>query len=108
MQMQPDHVTASDPIVSPPAGSRGLRGAEWRKEAAKASRRRPAKAPRTTAKVTIPPPTGGAALTATATCLAGCGVIAGPGDPAEVDKAAEAHTKKAPMHPTSVMSEVTA
>ena len=92
-----------------PAGSRGLSGAEWRAAAAKASRRRPAKAaPRAEAGPTIPPPGGGAALTATARCLRGCDWTAGPGDPAEIDKAAERHTTRAPKHPTNLMSEVTA
>lgn len=92
------------------AGSRGLSGAEWRKAAAKAARRRPARAtPKAAAKVTIPPaPATGAALTATATCLGGCDWTAGPGDPAEVDKLAERHTTKPPKHPTNVVSEVKA
>lgn len=94
---------------SPPAGpSRGLRGAEWRKEAARASRRRPARIT-ASAPAKVPPvplPASGASLTATARCLRDCGVIAGPGDPAEVDKAAERHTTKPPKHPTNTVSVV--
>jgi hypothetical protein len=39
-------------------------------------------------------------LTATARCIGRCEWTAGPGDPAEVDHAAEAHTLKA-GHPTA-------
>lgn len=89
------------------AGSRGLRGAEWQAavKAAQSKRRRSASS--AAAKPPpLPPVTGGAALTATATCMGGCGWTAGPGDPAEVDKAANAHTTKPPKHPTSVVAEV--
>jgi hypothetical protein len=42
-------------------------------------------------------------LTATATCLDGCGVLA-EGDPATVDKAAAKHTEKPPKHATAVVA----
>lgn len=94
-----------------PGDTRGLSGAEWRTAAkrAQSKSRRSARsaAAKPAATVTVPPPATGAALTATARCLRGCGVIAGPGDPAEVDKVAERHTTKPPKHPTSVASEVT-
>lgn len=98
---------------SPPAGpSRGLRGAEWQAAAkaaqSKARRGRPGRsAAKPAAKVTIPPaPATGARLTATADCLGRCDWTAGPGDPAEVDKAAERHTTKPPKHPTNTVSVV--
>lgn len=93
---------------SSPAGSRGLRGAEWRREAARASRRRPTRVTASAAAkaAAVPPVTGGAALSATATCLGRCDWTAGPGDPGEVDKAARAHTEKPPKHPTNTVSVV--
>ena len=44
-------------------------------------------------------------VTATASCLR-CGWTAGPGDWAEVDKAAEAHTRKT-GHPTGTSAKPT-
>lgn len=91
-----------------PAGATRLRGQEALdaiRRAQSRSRRTPAaRKPAATAKAP-PPPAVGASLTATARCLSGCGWTAGPGDPAEVDKAAKAHTEKPPKHATNLFSE---
>ena len=42
-------------------------------------------------------------LTATARCLAGCGLLA-EGDPQAADKTAARHTEKPPKHPTAVVA----
>lgn len=42
-------------------------------------------------------------LTATARCLAGCGLLA-EGDPQAADKAGRLHTEKPPKHPTAVVA----
>lgn len=94
-----------------PAGSTRLRGAEALaaiQRAQSKARRAPAvRKPAATAKAP-PPPVVGASLTATARCLSGCDWTAGPGDPGEVDKAAERHTTKPPKHATNLVSVVAA
>jgi hypothetical protein len=78
---------------APPAGSTGLRGAEWRKAVkdaqAKTRRRKPAAAK---PSVTLPSlPAGSVPLVATARCIAPCEWTAGPGTASDVDRAAEKH-----------------
>ena len=89
------------------AGSRGLRGKDFRDamRRAQTGRKTTRAAGKRPVAPTPEPAAGGAELTATAHCIR-CGWTAGPGDPAEVDKLAERHTTKPPKHPTSTVAEV--
>ena len=100
----------TEPSSVLPAGSTGLRGAEWRqavKDAQAKTRRRkttPAAKP-SRAAVPLPSLPGGSSvpLVATAHCTAPCERTAGPGPAAAVDRAAEKHVGVG--HPTAVIAE---
>lgn len=90
-----------------PAGSRGLRGKDFRDAMRRAQTGRKTTRAAAIKRPVMPmpePAAGGAEITATAHCIDRCEWTAGPGDPAEVDKLAATHTEKPPKHPTAVVA----